>query len=187
MKEFSSDYRLMYELHVQGNAIRFLSFSYFALEAIVLSVFNNLPQHASDDAYNTIASKFGWGGCMNEGCTSSDKFKLASQLPAQKYGHAYMLPVAGLFVQGLLLRMLAAFLLHWTNRDQQIKPRLSSVVYTYIDQHKRSTYSASSASAQMPQRRPSLEGSLVTEGFDVELAPIPPSGPSTDNINVHEL
>ena len=88
---------------VQGNAIRFLSFSYFALEAIVLSVFNNLPQHASDDAYNTIASKFGWGGCMNEGCTSSDKFKLASQLPAQKYGHAYMLPVAGLFVQGLLL------------------------------------------------------------------------------------
>jgi ABC-type multidrug transport system ATPase subunit/Ca2+-binding EF-hand superfamily protein len=116
--------------NLKGNDISVLSFSYHALEAITLSIWNELPEQLSNWSYNFVGAEFGWGDCSETPCTAAEMFPPIppryipmGQLPAQTYGESYMKPVIPLIVMGLVLRILAAILLTYcVNRPQQVKP-----------------------------------------------------------------
>jgi hypothetical protein len=111
-----------------GSATTIILFAYPTLEAATVTIWNQLPQLLSDASFNSVGGVIGFGGCTTTPCTSSSDTSIG-RLAAQTPGEAYMGPVVVLLVQGLILRVLAGLLLTWTARDQQIKPRLSEVLF----------------------------------------------------------
>jgi ABC-type multidrug transport system ATPase subunit len=123
---------------LKGNPIRFFSFSYYALEGFCLTVYNYLPDHLAAQAYNGVATRFGWGGCDEPPCLSfltpaatAEDPTPAPQLVGADGVYAsnmpYLAPVNNLFVMGLLLRLLAGLLLIYTKRDRQVKPMIDTL------------------------------------------------------------
>ena len=97
-----------------------------------LTVYNYQPEHITAEAYNLIATEFGWGGCDKPPCVDfvTPDASAANQLAyldgvdtnAYIKDKAYFKPVLALFAMGMVLRAIAAFLLIYTKRPQQVKP-----------------------------------------------------------------
>jgi ABC-type multidrug transport system ATPase subunit len=125
---------------IKGNPIRYISFSYYALEGLCLSVYNYQPDHVTKQAYDNIATTFGWGGCDEAPCvdfiqpevTASDPFPTpyldGVDTNAYSKDEAYFKPVLVLFCMGLTLRFIAAMLLIYTKRNRQVKPTVYEMV-----------------------------------------------------------
>jgi hypothetical protein len=99
------------------NPVRYItsiSYARWGLEYYVCTILNFLPDSRSVGThFLTTYSGF---------CTvTDDAFTLGSNA-------IYMLPLAILVIQGVILRLIAAFLLVWTCRDQQIRPGLRASI-----------------------------------------------------------
>ena len=114
---------------LKGLPIRHISFSFYALEGFCLTVYNHLPDHIAAQAYNNVATKFGWGGCDQSPCVELGSDGLVGVgASAYKKNEGYFRPALVLFFMGLVLRAVAALLLIYTKRNRQVKPTVYSMI-----------------------------------------------------------
>merc|ERR1711924_497203 len=95
-----------------------------------LTVYNHLPDHIAAQAYNNVATKFGWGGCDQSPCVELGSDGLVGVgASAYKKNEGYFRPALVLFFMGLVLRAVAALLLIYTKRNRQVKPTVYTMIF----------------------------------------------------------